>query len=648
MRRFPIAPRQKCGECGQRLGAGVEPITRFGGITMRSRSIGIVFGVVALLVAPRAHAQKLLVVNPNCSEADLQGWPGWAQISTVDSTQFLAQGCGGVFNVVEIGCTDSNITSPAGKQLISNLVQAGIGVYSTVFSGEDASWVPGGGLTVSFADTCGDNVDIPAASLTHPIITFPDPDLTVADFAPVGCAVHGSYSVVPPSYDTILSSTDTGNAVIVASNAFPGRVLIRGQHHHDLSEARAIRINDSIANWLLGGTPSTTDSDGDGAVDPCDNCPNLSNPGQEDTDHDGVGDACNDADDIDGDEWADALDNCPTISNPTQQDTDGNGVGDACNDAEDSDGDEWADALDNCPSISNPTQLDSDGDGIGDACDLCFGVGADTDGDGYCDLYDDCPLIADPNQQDSDFDGIGDVCDACVGFGSTDSDGDGFCDVNDNCPAVANPGQQDTDHDGVGDACNDAQDSDGDEWADPIDNCPTVSNPDQLDSDSDGVGDVCDACFGFGNVDTDGDATCDVDDNCPTIQNASQADSNGDGIGDACSPQVDINSVSNNGSNLTALVVVSSPLGRPLNGTVEVCDAYDVTDISFTWLATSCTEQDAFDLTINGGVVASPAVDPSGLSCSCAPPIVGTYTVPLATALPLLTPGVNQLGIRKA
>src|SRR5262249_54125109 len=56
--------------------------------------------------------------------------------------------------------------------------------------------------------------------------------------------------------------------------------------------------------------------------------------------------------------------------------------------------------------------------------------------------------------------------------------------------------------------------------------------------------------------------------------------------------------------------------------------------------------QDTFELTINGTTVASVQADPNGLSCTCSPTI-GTYTVPIGTALPLLTTGVNQFGVHK-
>ncbi|GAB4263215.1 MAG: hypothetical protein Kow0092_13990 [Deferrisomatales bacterium] len=66
-------------------------------------------------------------------------------------------------------------------------------------------------------------------------------------------------------------------------------------------------------------------------------------------------------------------DNCPDVFNPTQADSDGDGVGDACSGEADGDRDGVADRVDNCPEVYNPGQEDSDADGAGDACS-CWGV----------------------------------------------------------------------------------------------------------------------------------------------------------------------------------------------------------------------------------------------------------------------------------
>ncbi len=217
---------------------------------------------------------------------------------------------------------------------------------------------------------------------------------------------------------------------------------------------------ETIGNACPAVPFSVADPDGDGVAAACpDNCPGAFNPGQEDTEGDGVGDACDPCTDSDGDgvgnggfpsNLCPGPDLCPFIPGPNG-DADGDGLGDIC---------------DNCPLDPNPDQANFDGDGFGDVCDTC----TDSDGDGIgnagfpanlCVSGDNCPFFPNPAQTDGDGDTVGDDCDNCV--------------------ALANVGQADGDFDAFGDAC---------------DNCPVDGNFDQADADGDLIGDVCDICTG--------------------------------------------------------------------------------------------------------------------------------------------------------
>lgn len=146
-----------------------------------------------------------------------------------------------------------------------------------------------------------------------------------------------------------------------------------------------------------------------------------------------VGDACDP--DIDGDNLANGVDNCPNVRNEDQLDSDGDNIGDLCDADDDNDG--IPDLLDNCITDENPDQANTDGymdgDTDGDMCDN------DYDNDGLDEAHDGiasedrCPNLQSSENGDADGDGIGDPCD--------------------NCPNTENPSQVDTNRNGKGDVC---------------------------------------------------------------------------------------------------------------------------------------------------------------------------------------------------
>lgn len=213
-------------------------------------------------------------------------------VGTDDANVWVTQNGGGLWTLINSGLPTRWVTRVAADPHHANIAYVTVSGYLSgtvlphIFRSENfgASWT----------DISGNLPDAPV----NDVIPDPDDSLTLYIATDYGVYVTNSLGATWAPLGTGLPIVAVHDIELHAAS----RKLVAGTHGQSMFSTTV-------------DCPGTSDGDGDGIADLCDNCPGLSNVSQSDGDGDGVGDVC---------------DNCVSTPNADQDDFDGDAIGDLC------------------------------------------------------------------------------------------------------------------------------------------------------------------------------------------------------------------------------------------------------------------------------------------------------------------------------